>query len=89
MPVTSIIFLFRISPLSIRVIHLTAMSVTFMVLFIFIPAAVFCVIEDRWTYLDGVYFVFISLTTIGLGDYIPGDEEGQRFRELYKVSVAG
>lgn len=76
-------------PFWIRLIHLTFMSTFFIVFFIMAPAAIFMKIEETWNYLDGIYFVFISLTTIGLGDYIPGDQEGQHFRETYKTLVAG
>ena len=79
----------RISPFWIRLIHLLFMTLTFLVFFIFLPAGLFCLLEPGWTYLDGLYFVFISLTTIGLGDYIPGDYEEQQYREIYKTSVAG
>ena len=81
----------RTSPFAIRVIHLIFMSVVFIIFFIFVPAGIFQLLESKWSYLDGIYFVFISLTTIGLGDYIPGDTEYQNrmMREVYKSTVAG
>ncbi|XP_062865067.1 potassium channel subfamily K member 1b isoform X2 [Trichomycterus rosablanca] len=54
--------------------------------FFLVPAAVFSSQED-WNFLESFYFCFISLSTIGLGDYVPGEAFNQRFRELYKLGI--
>ncbi|KAJ8359781.1 hypothetical protein SKAU_G00163060 [Synaphobranchus kaupii] len=55
--------------------------------FFLIPAAIFSALEEDWNFLESFYFCFISLSTIGLGDYVPGEGSNQRFRELYKVGI--
>ena len=42
-----------------------------LVIFIFLPAVIFSVFEE-WNYLDSFYSSFITLTTIGFGDIVPG-----------------
>ncbi len=41
-------------------------------IFILLPSVAFYLIEDGWTYLDSVYFAFITLATIGFGDFAAG-----------------
>ena len=51
----------------------------FLVGYICLGAAVFSAWEE-WSYLDGAYFSFITLSTIGFGDLVPGSkvlEQGQ------------
>lgn len=76
-------------PRSATVVHFVLLLVL-MVLCLFVaPAAVFSTVEGSWTFLDGFYFSFISLCTIGLGDFVPGTQPGQKFRPLYQVTVMG
>ncbi|CAH2251351.1 potassium channel subfamily K member 1 [Pelobates cultripes] len=60
--------------------------ITFLCFFI-IPAAVFSRIEEDWNFLESFYFCIISLSTIGLGDYVPGEGYNQKFRYLYKFGI--
>jgi potassium channel subfamily K protein 1 len=50
-----------------------------------IPAAIYSHIEG-WSYLNSFYYCFISLSTVGLGDYVPGDSSEQSHRHLYKIA---
>ncbi|XP_042524042.1 potassium channel subfamily K member 6 [Dipodomys spectabilis] len=67
--------------------HLVALLGIIMAVCFLVPAAIFAHLEEAWSFLDAFYFCFISLSTIGLGDYVPGEAPGQPYRALYKVLV--
>lgn len=54
------------------------------VVFFLVPALVYARIEG-WSFLNAFYYCFISLSTVGLGDFVPGDRVDQTHRRLYKV----
>ncbi|XP_055304765.1 potassium channel subfamily K member 1-like isoform X1 [Sitodiplosis mosellana] len=74
-------------PFNIRILHLIIVIIIVLILFFGIPVAIFTHMEDDWTALDAFYYCFISLTTIGLGDYIPGDDPDIDYRSIYKIGT--
>ncbi|XP_071043899.1 potassium channel subfamily K member 1 [Parasteatoda tepidariorum] len=76
-------------PFHIRIGHLVGIGLIVFIFFFLIPAGVFSALEKNWNYLDSIYYCFISLTTVGLGDLIPGDSLNQPYRPLYKVCTTG
>ncbi|MEE6475288.1 hypothetical protein FKM82_010685 [Ascaphus truei] len=71
----------------VAVVHALVLGFITVSCFFFIPAAVFSVLEEDWNFLESFYFCFISLSTIGLGDYVPGEGYNQKFRQLYKLGI--
>ncbi|KXJ10244.1 Potassium channel subfamily K member 6 [Exaiptasia diaphana] len=66
--------------------HLSLMMLVILFLVMFLPAILFMQLEN-WSYFEAFYFCFISLTTIGLGDFVPGDDpvwQKSNYRALYK-----
>lgn len=47
--------------------------VSIFLIYIFLGGVMYSVLED-WDYVDALYFVFVSLTTIGFGDFLPSDD---------------
>ncbi|XP_052616704.1 potassium channel subfamily K member 4 isoform X3 [Peromyscus californicus insignis] len=45
-------------------------------LFVLTPTFVFSYMES-WSKLEAIYFVIVTLTTVGFGDYVPGTDPGQ------------
>ncbi|XP_023212137.1 potassium channel subfamily K member 6-like, partial [Centruroides sculpturatus] len=72
-------------PFFIQFLHLIVIG-TLIVAFLFIlPSVLFTYLEPNWDFLDSFYFCYISLTTIGLGDLVPGESLGLDYNNLYKV----
>lgn len=71
--------------------HLVILTLGFWTFIMIIPAFIFWFIESpEWDLMDAFYFVFISVTTIGLGDLVPGDHPDNKYlQNLYKVCVSG
>ena len=55
--------------------------------YIMFGAFLFTLWEDGWSFLVGSYFCFITLTTIGFGDFVPGTSVDSESQEKL-VSVA-
>ncbi|KAG9340528.1 hypothetical protein JZ751_021348 [Albula glossodonta] len=68
-------------------VHFILLLLLVVLCFFVVPAMIFSTIEESWSFLDAFYFCFISLCTIGLGDYVPGEKPEQKLRPLYKISV--
>lgn len=71
------------------VVHFLLLMVLVILGFFVAPAAIFSTVEISWSFLDGIYFCFISLCTIGLGDFVPASHLQQKYRQLYQIGVMG
>jgi len=75
------------SSVQIRVLHLCLVSGLVLLFLLLLPALVLDLVEPVWSLFDSLYYCFISLTTVGLGDFIPGDSPGQQARSVYKTLI--
>ncbi|XP_010877008.2 potassium channel subfamily K member 10b isoform X2 [Esox lucius] len=76
----------QISQTKIRVTSTILFIIAGCVVFVGIPAIIFKHIEG-WTALDAIYFVVITLTTIGIGDYVAGGDRNIEYKKWYKPLV--
>lgn len=63
----------KVSQTKIRVISTLLFILFGCLIFVALPAVIFKYIED-WSTLESVYFVVITLTTIGFGDFVVGEK---------------
>ncbi|XP_032261614.1 potassium channel subfamily K member 10 isoform X2 [Phoca vitulina] len=76
----------QVSQTKIRVISTILFILAGCVVFVTIPAVIFKYIEG-WTTLESIYFVVVTLTTVGFGDFVAGGNAGIHYREWYKPLV--
>ncbi|XP_075948987.1 potassium channel subfamily K member 1-like [Anarhichas minor] len=71
-------------------IHAVCLTIITVLLVLIIPAWILVSLEKEWDFLESLYFCFISLTTIGLGDYVPGEiqsKEDNPHPHLYRLAI--
>ncbi|CAF0714316.1 unnamed protein product [Brachionus calyciflorus] len=73
-----------------KYIYLQTFKVGFLliVLIYLIPSYIFTyIMEPDWSFLDSLYYCYISVTTIGFGDMVPGESYIGSKRKHYKLAV--
>lgn len=81
-----------VSKSGLAALHAAALALLTALLFLLVPAGIFSRLERDWSFLDSLYFCFISLTTVGLGDYVPGEThstENNPHPHLYRLAITG
>jgi hypothetical protein len=68
-----------------RLLHLCVVSTLVLTIFVVLAAVVFRYSEPEWSFFEALYFSIISVSTVGLGDYVPGVSVHGSTREVYLV----
>ncbi|XP_026225615.1 potassium channel subfamily K member 4 isoform X2 [Anabas testudineus] len=76
----------RVSPTIVRVISAVLSILLGCLLFVAVPILIFQEVEG-WSLLESAYFVVITLTTVGFGDYVAGDSGYAGSDHWYKPLV--
>ncbi|NXY86567.1 KCNKA protein, partial [Alcedo cyanopectus] len=76
----------QVSQTKIRVISTILFILAGFIVFVTIPAVIFKHIEG-WTALESIYFVVVTLTTVGFGDFVAGRNADINYRDWYKPLV--
>ncbi|KAM5165284.1 potassium channel subfamily K member 16 [Mantella aurantiaca] len=61
--------------------------ITGSLLFLVFPPMIFSYVEG-WSYGEGFYFAFITLSTIGFGDYVLGKDPSKHYISVYRSLAA-
>ncbi|XP_013369683.1 PREDICTED: potassium channel subfamily K member 4 isoform X2 [Chinchilla lanigera] len=70
--IEAIFLKWHVPPELVRVLSAMLFLLIGCLLFVLTPTFVFCYMED-WSKLEAIYFVIVTLTTVGFGDYVAGE----------------
>ncbi|KAM9839962.1 potassium channel subfamily K member 2b isoform 1-T1 [Aulostomus maculatus] len=84
--VEKMIVKWKVSQTKIRVISTLLFILFGCLIFVALPVVIFKHIEG-WSTLESIYFVVITLTTIGFGDFVAGGSESPEYLNYYKPVV--
>uniref|UniRef100_A0A668A721 Potassium channel, subfamily K, member 2b n=1 Tax=Myripristis murdjan TaxID=586833 RepID=A0A668A721_9TELE len=84
--VEKMIVKWKVSQTKIRVISTVLFILFGCLIFVTLPVIIFKNIEG-WSTLESIYFVVITLTTIGFGDFVAGEKESPEYLDYYKPVV--
>ena len=76
----------RLKNVWVKVGVILSFLVAGLTLFILFPALIFSAVNG-WSYSESVYYCFVTLTTVGFGDFVPGIPES-RFNSIYRICTA-
>ncbi|CAH1262265.1 potassium channel subfamily K member 2-like [Branchiostoma lanceolatum] len=74
----------KVSDRTAEVLVMLILFLLFLVFLVLIPSAIFLALEG-WSYHISIYYSFVTLTTIGFGDYVPGQNSAQRV--VYRLAI--
>ncbi|XP_045412142.1 potassium channel subfamily K member 4 isoform X2 [Lemur catta] len=76
--IEAIFLKWHVPPELVRVLSAMLFLLIGCLLFVLTPTFVFCYMED-WSKLEAIYFVIVTLTTVGFGDYVAGADPKQDY----------
>ncbi|XP_069092756.1 potassium channel subfamily K member 16 [Pleurodeles waltl] len=71
----------------VKTVTVTLFLTTGTLLFLVFPPMIFSYIEG-WSYGEGFYFAFITLSTIGFGDFVLGTDPSNHYISIYRSVAA-
>ncbi|XP_060158998.1 potassium channel subfamily K member 4 isoform X2 [Globicephala melas] len=74
--IEAIFLKWQVPPELVRILSAVLFLLIGCLLFVLTPTFVFCYVEG-WSKLEAIYFVVVTLTTVGFGDYVAGASPNQ------------
>ncbi|XP_004683420.2 PREDICTED: potassium channel subfamily K member 4 isoform X2 [Condylura cristata] len=75
--IEAIFLKWHVPPGLVRILSAVLFLLVGCLLFVLTPTFVFCYMEG-WSKLEAIYFVIVTLTTVGFGDYVAGASPSQK-----------